>query len=390
MARKTLTDKGVQALKAKPKLYAHPDPQCPGHYIRVSPTGSKSFVAVTRDMNRKQKWITIGSSAHFTIEEARAKAREIIKNVRGGLAPEGPESFEAVANDWFQRHVIGRGVITSKPIRSYINRMMLPLWSGREFKSIGRGDITKMLDAAEDNHGPVAADRALAVLSSICTWYASRNDSYNSPIVRGMKRTSMKERARTRILSDEEIKTVWNACEGNFGDLVKLLLLTGQRRDKVASMKWEHISQDGMWSVKNGDPREKGAGGDLQLPPMALAIVKARPIMGNSPYVFPGRSSAYFVGYGRGKKMLDKATGDLPGGPWRVHDLRRTARSLLSRAGIKYEVAERVLGHVQPGVAETYNRHAYATEKAHALKALADLIESIVNGNHDKVVKLRG
>jgi len=310
--------------------------------------------------------------------------------VRGGLAPEGPESFDAVANDWFQRHVVGRGVITSKPIRSYIDRMMLPLWSGREFRSIGRGDITKMLDAAEDNHGPVAADRALAVLSSICTWYASRNDSYNSPIVRGMKRTSTKERARTRILSDDEIKKVWNVCEGDFSDLVKLLLLTGQRRDKVASMKWEHISLDGTWSVKNGDVREKGAGGDLVLPPMALNIIKARPIIGNSPYVFPGRSTAYFIGYGRGKKALDKATGNLPGGHWQLHDLRRTARSLLSRAGIRYEVAERVLGHVQPGVAETYNRYDYLPAKADALKRLASLIESIVNGNHaDKVVKLR-
>src|SRR5215470_12646383 len=100
MARKTLTDKGVAALKAKPKLYSHPDPQLPGHYVRVSPTGNKSFVAVTRDPNGKQRWVTIGNAAHIKIEEAREQARETITRVKGGKRVEGPQSFEAVANEW--------------------------------------------------------------------------------------------------------------------------------------------------------------------------------------------------------------------------------------------------------------------------------------------------
>lgn len=86
MARKTLTDESVLALKPRDKLYAQPDPQLPGHYIRVSPTGSRTFVAVTRDPNGKQVWTTIGRAHLIGVEEARAKAREIINRVKGGSA----------------------------------------------------------------------------------------------------------------------------------------------------------------------------------------------------------------------------------------------------------------------------------------------------------------
>ena len=109
MARKTLTDKGVVALKSRPKLYAHPDPQLPGHYIRISPTGSKSYVAVARDPNGKQIWTTIGATALIEIEEAREKARAIIQAVKAGHDRTGPQSFKSVAEEWLKRHVDAKG-----------------------------------------------------------------------------------------------------------------------------------------------------------------------------------------------------------------------------------------------------------------------------------------
>src|SRR5262249_27433793 len=109
MARKTLTDKGVAALKARDKLYAFPDPQCPGHYIRVSPTGGKTYLVVARDPNGKQKWMSLGSAAHLNIEQAREKARAILTRVKGGQRVEGPQSFESVTNEWLKRHVEAQG-----------------------------------------------------------------------------------------------------------------------------------------------------------------------------------------------------------------------------------------------------------------------------------------
>ena len=386
MARKTLTDKGVAALKPRDRLYTHPDPQMPGHYVRVSPSGSKSFVVVARDPRRKQIWTTIGNSAHMSIEDARAKAREIIARVKTGQDRAGPKSFEAVSNEWLHRHVEAKQLRSAPALISYLNRFVLPAWGGLEFTSIRRGDIASLMDHVEDKAGPVAADRMLTMLGSIFNWYATRHDDYASPIVRGMKRTTTKERARTRILSDDEIKTVWNACEGTMGDLVKVLLLTAQRREKVVSMRWDDVSVDGTWSVKNGN-REKGTGGELVLPAMVMDIISQRPRFASNPYVFPGPADGYFTSYAAGKAALDKASGELP--HWQLHDLRRTARSLMSRVGVRPDIAERVLGHVIHGVEGTYDRHSYTAEKAHALNALASLIESIIHPT-DKVVRIRG
>jgi len=377
MARKTLTDKGVLALKPKAKLYAHPDPQCPGHYVRVSPSGGRSYVAVARDPNGKQIWTTIGNAAHLGIDTARQKAREIIVRVKDGQAREGPASFESVSKEWLKRHVDAKGILSAKSIRSYLDRFVLPAWGGRIFTSIGRSDVTKLLDTVEDKAGAVSADRVLQVLSSIMNWYASRNDNYNTPLVRGMHRSSQKERARTRILSDDEIRLIWSKCDGMMGDLVKLLLLTAQRRNKVLNMKWDDVSVDGTWHVANGNPREKATGGELVLPRMALDIIRNRTRLASNPYVFPGPGALHWKSHGRGKEALDQATGPLP--HWQLHDLRRTARSLMSRIGIRSEVAENLLGHVQPGVVGVYN---HVEEKAQALKMLAGLIDNILRGDN--------
>jgi integrase len=383
MARKTLTDKSVAALKPRDKLYTFPDPGCVGHYVRVTPTGNKSFLAVARDPTGKQKWITIGNTTHFDIETARKKAREIIVSVKGGLDPEGPASFEKVAKDWLTRHCEAKGLLTTTDLRRYLEIHILPAWGGRTFTSIGRSDVTKLLDHIEDNSGPVAADKVLAIISSIFNFYASRNDNYNTPIVRGMRRSNSKERARERILSDDEIRLLWKA-EGTMADIAKLLLLTAQRREKVTSMKWDDVSVvTGVWHVANGNKREKGTGGELVLPQIAVDIIRSRPRLASNPHVFPGMGDSFYKSYDRGKRALDKQMGELP--HWQLHDLRRTARSLMSRAGVLPHISERVLGHVQSGVAGVYDRHQYRDEKAHALKALASLIQSIVNPT-DKVI----
>jgi integrase len=202
-----------------------------------------------------------------------------------------------------------------------------------------------------------------------------------------MRRIKPQELARDRVLTDDEIRLVWSKCEGTLGDIVKLLLLTAQRRDKVVSMKWDDLS-DGVWSVSSDSKRSKGNGGDLVLPKMALDIIQPR--RHNGPYVFPGpRGYDHYKNYGRGKIALDEATGELP--HWQLHDLRRTARSLMSRAGVRDDHAERVLGHAIGGVKGTYDRHKYTEHKREALRMLAGLVDNILRDDTDqKVRRLRG
>ena len=120
---------------------------------------------------------------------------------------------------------------------------------------------------------------------------------------------------------------------------------------------------------------------------MALNIINNRSRLGDNQYVLTGRGGSHLAGFSQGKRALDKVTGVTN---WTLHDLRRTARSLMSRAGVRENVAEKVLGHVQRGVVGIYDRHAYHDEKGHALRALAGLIENILRGDSVKVRRLRG
>jgi integrase len=188
-------------------------------------------------------------------------------------------------------------------------------------------------------------------------------------------------------LNDDEIGKVWQAAEvsGQFGALVRLLLLTAQRREKLHTLRWDEIDARGVWTIRT-ENREKGNPGKLQLPKIALDIIEAQPRLVGNPYVFAGRNGASWAAIsGQYKREFDDNCG-VSG--WRIHDLRRTARSLMSRAGVQSEHAERVLGHAIGGVEGIYNRHTYDAEKADALRKLAALIERIVTPPSPDVVSL--
>jgi integrase len=386
--RKTLTDKGVAVLKARAQRYAFPDPELRGHYVRVQPSGAKSFVTVARDpVRKKQIWTVIAAADVMSIEDAREQAREVIKRVRAGkpaleAPPKAPDSFQTVAEQWLKRHVQKKALRTQYEIERLLNKHILPKWGKLTLADIRRSDVVALLDEVEDDHGARLADHVLGLVRSIMNWHAARTDDYNPPIVRSMRRESTAERARTRILNDDEIRVLWKLAEknGQFGAFLRVALLTGQRREKIASMKWADIV-DGTWRIAS-EAREKGNAGDLVLPGVVLDIINAQPKLGDNTHVFPaGRGNGPVRGFSHLKPAFDDAL--IRGGKaipkWVVHDLRRTFRSLLSRAGVRPDIGERCMGHVQAGVLGTYDRHAYIAEKADALKRLAVLVDNIVH-----------
>jgi integrase len=215
-------------------------------------------------------------------------------------------------------------------------------------------------------------------------WHATRSDDFISPIVRGMARTSRSEQARERILSDEELRKIWRTDCGMFGDYVRFLLLTAARRTEVAGMTWAEVNE-GDWTL----PAQRNKIGVELVRPLSKA---AQAILSTLPkgvdFVWsPNGSGKALTNFSNYKTAFDKASG-VKG--YRLHDLRRTARSLMSRAGVDKDHAERCLGHVIPGVRGTYDRHEYHTEKRQAYEALAALIERIVTGAQAGVVQLRG
>jgi integrase len=327
------------------------------------------------------------------LKDARAAAQAYFDDPHKFAAQAQPDSFQEIAEQWLRRHVKANGLRSEREILRQLRVYILPRWRDEKFLDIRRDKVNALLDRIEDNSGTKQADAVLATLRSIMNWYQSRNEYYTSPIVRGMKRDKRKapERSRQRILLDNEIRRLWQACtevNGTFGALVKVLLLTAQRREKTVTMLWDDLDlATGEWTIRS-EAREKGTAGKLKLPGMALDIIAQQPRIVGNPYVFAGRGHGPFNSFSQRKEELDAKLDGMA--DWVLHDRRRTARSLMSRAGVLPHVSERVLGHAIPGVEGVYDRHSYDTEKAHALTKLAALVETIINPPSGNVVPLHG
>jgi integrase len=258
-----------------------------------------------------------------------------------------------------------------------LRRYVYPQWAHRPFRDIKRNDVAQLLDRIVDKNGARQADVVLAVIRKLMNWFATRDNHYVTPIVKGMGRVKADERKRKRILDDNEIRALWKACEdeGTFGAFLKTALLTAQRRGKIESMQWADI-KDGVWTIP-AEKREKANAGILPLSPIVLEILEAQPRLAGSPFVFAsGKGKGRFNSFSQRKEELD-AKLRIP--HWQIHDLRRTARSLMARAGVSSQHAEHTLGHAVAGVEGVYDRHSYTSEKGHALLELQALIERVIS-----------
>jgi integrase len=229
----------------------------------------------------------------------------------------------------------------------------------------------------------VISDRVLAYFRKACTWYAIRDEQFDVPIVRGMARSSPKARARKRILDDDEIRALWNLTEDSvrhdFNVIIRILLLTGQRRSEVANMRWEDLRGD-IWTIpaevsKNGMPHV------VPLPSRATELINTTSRKGG-PYLFGRRGRTGYGGFSKSKARLDGelalvVNGDVS--PWTLHDLRRTACSLMARGGVRAEVSEKVLNHAIAGVRQVYDRYSYSEEKKKAMEVLSEQISKITD-----------
>lgn len=390
--RKSLTDRMVAHLPVRPKTYVHADEEMAGHFVRIMPSGVKSFVAVARNPIGKQVWSTIGSIEHFKIDEARDRARAIIRRIKDGLPakdvpPPTPDSYAAVANNWLERDIKKKKLITHREIERVLAKYILPAFGDRPFTSIKRKDISQLMDRIEDRNGPRMADVVLSNMRAIADWYAKRDDDYVSPFVRKMRRSTAKP--RDRILTDDEIRAMWKQTGqlGTWGAFLRVLLLTAQRSQVVRTMRWADLHDDGgslVWQIPSVE-RAKGTAGRLRLPDLAVGIIRQQPRIADNDFVFAGSRSDGPFAVGKTHRNFSKPKE----GGWTFHDLRRTARSLLTRLRIDRDVAEAVLGHQLKGVEGVYNRFDFFDEKAHALAALANLIGDIINGAPDKVIPIR-
>ena len=379
-----ITDKGVKALKPRAQRYEKPIGN--GLYVVVQPGGRKSYAVRYRFAGKTRKLTLPGG---ITLAAARRAAADALYKVEQGIDPAvarqrqkqaqrlaDADTFAAVADEYFRRE--GRGLRSVKRRRQTIDRLVLPVIGNRPIGEIKRSEIVRLLDQVEEKNGPSMADDVLAFVRKIMNWHATRSDEFRSPIIRGMARTKPKEQARSRILSDDELRAVWTTAAerpGAFPALLQFLLLTAARRDEARCMTFSELNGGSVWVLPASRSKNKL---DLIRPlsDAALAILKHVPRIDGGEFVFSNTGRRPFSNLWEAKKKFDAACG-VSG--WTLHDLRRTARSLMSRAGVSSDHAERCLGHVIGGVRGTYDRHEYYTEKRAAYTALSLQIDRIVN-----------
>jgi integrase len=399
--RAKITKRQVDALRPG-EIIA--DEEVKGFVARRLISGIVTYGFRYRDKTtRRQRWIGLGLHGSITAEKARDMAKQRAGEVAGGRDPVEERQAErtkaeqakhakantvsALLDTFVERYVRKNGLRGAYEVERVFNRYVRPRIGKKSIYELRRRDVVEMLDVIEDENGPVMADRVLAHVRKAFNWQATRDDQFIPPIVRGMARTKPTERARRRILSDEEIRDLWTALDKAevpepYPRLLRALLLTAQRRDEVARLRWEEIEGE-IWII----PAERYK---TNVPNPVPLTDAARTQFGNSQkrgFVFSTtRGKLPFSGFSKSKRALDAKIAELrkkddrkPMPHWVTHDLRRTARSLMSRAGVPSDIAERVLGHAIPGVRGVYDRHSYEAEKRDALQRLAALIDRILN-----------
>jgi integrase len=274
---------------------------------------------------------------------------------------------------------------------SFPKKSSQPSAAGAEIK---RPDVIEWLDAIVDRPAPIAANRALSWFKGLCNFAVERGIMEVSPIA-GIKPPAA-ETARDRVLSDDELKAVWQAAdalEPVYAGLVKLLILTGQRLREVSELEWKEIDLDArLWTLP-GKRAKNGVEHTIPLSDLAAEILRGLPRIDGSGFVFTINGRHPIRGAHQAKCRID-SLGRPPIPPWVLHDIRRTAASGMARLGINLPVIEKLLNHVSgsfAGIVGVYQRHSFSDEKRSAMQTWSRFVEQLVTGNATaNIIELRG
>jgi integrase len=303
------------------------------------------------------------------------------------------DNFEAVLAEWLKRDQADNR--SHAEVKRLIERETLPIWNGRPMSNITRRDVLDRIDTVVDRGSPIMARRLHAHLHRLFRWSVGRGIITANPM-EGMEKPGS-EIKRDRVLSNAELAAVWRAAEKigwPFGPVVRLLILTGARRQEIGGLRWEEIVGDTI--VLSGSRTKVGQARTIPLSTAALDLIAGLHRIGNSAYVFTTTGKTPVSGWARSKELLDKAIVEFNDGralsDWRVHDLRRTVATGLQRLGVGLQITEAVLGHVggsRAGIVGVYQRHEYAEEKKGALETWGRFVRSLITGAPTKVVPVQ-
>ena len=403
-----LTVIAIDALKPDVKPVEVSDGRIGGLRIVIHPSGRKTWILRYRARNnRTAKKLTIGAFPTVSLKDARERATKALAAVADGGDPAvekkatreaartaAEDTVEMLVERFVERYLRPKKRRTWAETKRLLEKEAVGAWKGRPVSSVTRKDVHRLLDGIVDRGAPIAANRVFAAVRKMFAWAVERGDIEVSPCI-GIKPPSA-EASRERVLDDAEIKAVWRACSeigGPFSPLVKLLILTGQRRDEVGAMRWAEVDLERrLWTLPAGRVKN-GNGHAVPLSRQAVEILAALPRIEGAGFVFTVSGVTAVSGYSRAKLRLDAAMKDDDAtiADWRLHDLRRSFASGCARIGIALPTIERALNHVSgsfKGVAGVYQRHDFLAERQAAMDAWARHVEAIVTGTSSNVVEL--
>lgn len=409
MPRK-LTELRLKALSSPVKgRLVEVDAEVPGLCFRITAAGSKSWLIRYRVKGRPgQRCVVPGPYPTVSLSAARQRAREIIAAAKRGedladterrqaaiAVATAPNTLANVAQEYVRRALTARNRASSYV--SAANRMfdqyVLPAWGSRDIRTITRQDVVTLLDRVVDDGKAVLANRILASVRAMFNWAVRRGLLDASPATLVERPTVEKPRERT--LGAEEMMALWPHFEAlgyPFGPFFQLALVTGQRRDEVARMRWGDIDiAERTWTLSGEQTKARRAHA-VPLSPIAwdiLTKIKERQQISDeivdSRYVFTTTGDRPISGFGKAKARIDAAVGVArtvegadPVQPWTIHDLRRSMASGLGKLGVSRFVISRVLNHADLSVTGIYDRYAYLAEKREALEKWGGYLNRLI------------
>jgi integrase len=420
------------------------DTYLPDFGYRATQCGKGSFFVMFRLGGRRRR-MTVGRYPILSLSEAREAGKQALRLVKGGVDPEEHAAaeraakeaaeaerrvaaeqalrdrdhrrFDLIVADHILKHHRGvqRGNAPKDPpnnrswreVERVFKIYVLPRWGDRDIATIRRSDVARLIGEVQVENGPVMANRVLAHVRKLFNWAMLQPELIDvleaSPVARGMAPSI--ETARDRFLSPEEIQWLWAATEEigyPFGPCVQLLLVTGQRRDEVASMTWTQLDiERRLWTLP-AQSTKANRRHEVPLNHLALAILETIPHQEGSPYLFTTTLRTPISGFSRAKTLIDakirarredmetKSVRRADGAPWpfalpwRLHDLRRTVATRLEEdLSVSKALISAILNHAEGGATAVYTRGQLREQKLAAMQAwgvhLRDMCDTAVN-----------
>lgn len=405
-----LTAATVEKLKPTDKRQEIPDSLCTGLYLTVQPSGKKGWQVRYRHGGTHRR-MSLGAYPVLSLADARQRARDMLAAATEGRDPAGevkaakapkPESdrdkIRTLLALYDKRHL--KGLKSGAMVKRELDRFVVAKWGDRNIQDITKRDVIDLLDEIADSGRVVTANRIRAYLGKFLNWCVSRDIIPMSPAT-GVKPVA-KEASRDRVLTDDEIRWFWQACEAEgfpWGPLGKVLLLTGQRLNEVAQITEGEI-EGATWHL-SADRTKNGRAHDVPLSSAVRDILDGMErIAGRPGFYFTTTGNSPVSGFFKARNALaaamekaaQKERGEAVEIPrWTFHDLRRTCATGLAKMGIAVRVTEAVLNHVSGtggGIVAVYQLHDYADEKRAALDAWARRVAALIEGEAENVVRI--